>query len=81
MSAITFVEIFLAFILLGIGSPLVLASAVAVIDALPFFGAGTVLLPCAAVELLAGDPARGLGLAISSYRQRSRRDTRTTQKG
>ena len=65
MSAITFVEIFLAFILLGIGSPLVLASAVAVIDALPVFGAGTVLLPWAAVELLAGDPGRGLGLAIS----------------
>ena len=65
MSAIAFVEIFLAFILLGIGSPLVLALAVAVIDALPVFGAGTVLLPWSAAELLAGDPGRGLGLAIS----------------
>lgn len=65
MSAITFFAIIIAFILLGIASPLVLAFGVAVIDALPVFGAGTVLLPWALWELLAGDAGRGLGLAIS----------------
>ncbi len=65
MSAITFAEMLIVFVLLDIGSALVLALAVAVIDALPVFGAGTVLLPWAAWELLAGDPSRGLGLAIS----------------
>jgi len=65
MSAITFVAILIAFALLRIDSPLVLALGVAVIDALPVFGAGTVLLPWAVWELLAGIPGRGLGLAIS----------------
>ncbi len=65
MSAITFGVILIAFTLLNIDSALVLALGVAVIDALPVFGAGTVLVPWAAWELLAGDPSRGLGLAIS----------------
>ena len=64
MSAITFGEMLVVFMLLGIDYALVLAIAVAIIDALPVFGAGTVLLPWAAFELLAGDPSRGLGLAI-----------------
>ncbi len=65
MSAITFGEMLLVFILLRIDYSLVLAVVVAIIDALPVFGAGTVLLPWAAWELLAGDPGRGLGLAIA----------------
>lgn len=64
MSAITFGEMLIVFMLLGIDYSLVLAIVVAVIDALPVFGAGTVLLPWAAWELLAGEPSRGLGLAI-----------------
>lgn len=65
MSAITFGEMLIVFTLLRVDYALVLAIAVAVIDALPVFGAGTVLLPWAAWELVAGDPSRGLGLAIS----------------
>ena len=65
MSAITLGEMLIVFALLRINYALVLAIAVALIDALPVFGAGTVLLPWAAWELLAGDPTRGLGLAIS----------------
>ena len=66
MSAITFGEMLIAFTLLRVNYSLVLAIVVALVDALPVFGAGTVLLPWAAWELLAGDPTRGLGLAISS---------------
>ncbi len=65
MSGITFVEMLIAFALLRVDYALVLAIVVAIIDALPVFGAGTVLLPWAAWELIAGDPGRGLGLAIS----------------
>lgn len=65
MSAITFGEMLLVFLLLRIDYALVLAIAVGVIDALPVFGAGTVLLPWAAWELIGGDPGRGLGLAIA----------------
>ncbi len=64
MSAITFGEMLLLFLLLGVDYALVLALAAAVIDALPLFGAGTLLLPWAAFELIAGDPGLGLGLAI-----------------
>jgi len=64
MSAITFGEMLLLFLLLGVDYALVLALAAAIIDALPVFGAGTMLLPWAAWELIAGDPGRGLGLAI-----------------
>jgi predicted PurR-regulated permease PerM len=65
MSAITFVQLLTAFLLLGISSPLVLALITAVIDALPVFGSGTVLLPWALWEFLSGDRGLGLGLAIS----------------
>ena len=65
MSAISFGALLIVFLLLRIDYALVLAISVAVIDALPVFGAGTVLLPWAAWELMAGDPSRGLGLALS----------------
>lgn len=65
MSAITLGEMLIVFALLGIDYALVLAITVAIIDALPVFGAGTVLLPWALWEFIAGDPTRGLGLAIS----------------
>ena len=64
MSAISFFVVLLLFLLLRVDYALVLAFFIAVIDALPVFGAGTVLLPWAAWELLGGDPNRGLGLAI-----------------
>lgn len=64
MSAISFGVMLLLFLLLRVGYALVPALLIALIDALPVFGAGTVLLPWAAWELLGGDPNRGLGLAI-----------------
>ena len=65
MSAITFGEMLIVFALLRIDYALVLAISVALIDALPVFGAGTVLLPWALWEFMAGDASRGLALAIS----------------
>lgn len=65
LSAITLGEMLIVFALLRVDYALVLAISVAVIDALPVFGAGTVLLPWAAWEFIAGDAGRGLALAIS----------------
>lgn len=65
MMGITFAELLAAFSFMRIDFSLVLALGTAVIDALPVFGAGTVLLPWAAYELLAGDPARGAALAVT----------------
>lgn len=65
MMAITFFELLAAFFFMRLDYALVAALITAVIDALPVFGVGTVLLPWAAYELLAGDAARGAALAIT----------------
>lgn len=50
------------FLLLRISNPLPIAALVALVDALPVLGTGTVLLPWSLVCLLSGDGARALGL-------------------
>jgi hypothetical protein len=65
MGGITFGELLIAFILLKLDYAILLALASAVIDSLPVFGAGTVLLPWAAVELLTGNYPLGIGLVIT----------------
>jgi sporulation integral membrane protein YtvI len=65
MIGITFVELLLAFLLLRVDYALLAALIVAFIDALPVLGAGTVLLPWAAVEFLTGSYPLGLGLVIT----------------
>ena len=62
---ITFAELCVAFTLLGIDYGLLLSAATAVIDALPVFGVGTVLLPWAAYSFLMGNFSLGVGLVIT----------------
>jgi len=62
--AITFFELLIAFMLLGIKGALGIAAITAVIDALPVFGTGFVLVPWALYSLLSGNTWRGLGLII-----------------
>lgn len=61
---ITFGELAVGFWLLGVELSLLLALLVALVDALPVLGTGTVLLPWAAVELLSGDSTLSLGLLV-----------------
>ena len=61
---ITFGELAAGFLLLGVELAILLAALVALVDALPVFGTGTVLLPWAAVELLSGRLWLGLGLLV-----------------
>lgn len=61
---ITFAEMFLGLSILGIPYAFLLAILIAVVDFLPVFGTGTVLIPWAVVSLLTRDLRTGLGLLI-----------------
>ena len=60
---VTFFQLLAGFLLLRQEYALLLAVVIALIDALPVFGTGTVLLPWAAVLCVAGDVPRGIALA------------------
>ena len=62
---ITFVELLAALLLLRVPRALLIAALTAIVDALPVFGVGLVLLPWAAVALLRGELRLGIGLAIA----------------
>lgn len=62
LMAVTFALLGAGFLLLGVDLALLLAAGVALLDALPVFGTGTVLLPWAAVTALGGDFSRCAGL-------------------
>ena len=59
---VTFCELLAGLLLLRQGYALLLAALIAVIDALPVFGTGTVLVPWGALCLLTGNVPKGLGL-------------------
>lgn len=65
MLVITFAALTVAFMLLRMEYALLPALVIAVIDALPVLGTGTVLLPWAAYELLTGSTPFGIGLAVT----------------
>lgn len=61
---ITFAELTVGLFLLRVDLALLLAALIALVDALPVFGTGTVLLPWAVLALLAGNWQQALGLVI-----------------
>lgn len=61
---VTFGELAVGLLLLRVDLFLLLAALIALVDALPVFGTGSVLLPWAVGCLLAGSPGRSLGLAV-----------------
>lgn len=64
LMAISFFELLIAFLLLRVKNPAGLAAITAVIDALPVFGTGIVLVPWSIYCLLFGNYGRALGLII-----------------
>lgn len=64
LMAMTFFELLLAFLLLRVENAVGIAAVTAVIDALPVFGTGIVLVPWAAYALLTGETGLGVGLII-----------------
>lgn len=61
---LTFAELLVGFLLLGIDYALILSFIISVIDILPVFGVGAVLIPWAIVLLVAGNYKTGVGLLI-----------------
>ncbi|MBQ8381813.1 MAG: sporulation integral membrane protein YtvI [Clostridia bacterium] len=62
--AITFGELLLAFLFLRVRYAITLAFLIALLDALPAIGVGTVLIPWGVIELISGDPGRGIALLV-----------------
>lgn len=62
---ITFIELFVSFVILKQPYPLTLALIVAVVDALPILGTGTVLIPWAIYSAITGNLGLGIGLMVA----------------
>lgn len=62
LCAVTFGILSIGFLLLGIRGGIGWAAVVALVDAVPILGTGTVLVPWAAVSLLQGESLRAIGL-------------------
>lgn len=65
MSGITYVELLVSFIVLKIGYPFTLALVVALIDALPILGVGSVLIPWGIYYAIIGNIKLAIGLLIT----------------
>jgi sporulation integral membrane protein YtvI len=61
---ITFMEMLFGFLVIGIDYAVLLAFAVAILDALPLIGVGTVLIPIAIFNFAVGKGALGIGLLL-----------------
>ena len=64
LMGVTFLLVTGGLFLMGLDYALLTGALVALVDALPVFGSGTVLLPWAAVCLLRGDTAMGIEIAV-----------------
>ncbi|NLK68715.1 MAG: sporulation integral membrane protein YtvI [Clostridiaceae bacterium] len=64
LMTVTFTELTIAFIILEVQNALLLALIIAVVDALPVFGVGTVLIPWGIVNLLMGNYKLGISLLL-----------------
>jgi sporulation integral membrane protein YtvI len=65
LSGITFVEMTIAFCVMRIEFAVLLALVIAIIDALPILGAGTVLIPWALISLMGGGVSRAVMLLVT----------------
>lgn len=64
LGAITFVEMFIGLSVIGIPYAFIMAWVIAIVDFLPLFGSGTVLVPWAVLLLCTGSVQDGIGLLV-----------------
>ena len=64
LATVTFGLLLAGFFFLRIEGAVLLAAVIALLDALPLFGAGVALIPWALAELLLSNPGRAAGLAL-----------------
>lgn len=61
---ITFVELSVGFLILGVKHAFLIAALVAIVDILPVLGTGTILIPWALISLISGQFGMAIGLVI-----------------
>lgn len=64
LALITFVELFLGLVILGVKNALVVSISIALVDFLPVLGAGSVLIPWGIIGVVSGDTFGGVGIII-----------------
>ncbi len=65
LMTITFFELLIAFFIIQVQSPFILALIICIVDMLPILGTGTILIPWALFALLLSDYKLALGLVIT----------------
>ncbi len=61
---ITFVELLVGFLIIGINHAVSIAAVIAVLDILPVIGSGLILVPWALISLITGNVGVGVGLLV-----------------
>ena len=61
---ITMSELTIGFLVIGVSNPIGLAAGIALFDALPVFGTGTIMIPWAIFELINGNYSLAAGLFV-----------------
>lgn len=64
LMSVTFVELSVGFLILGVNNAFALAALIALVDLLPILGTGGIVIPWALIELLKGNLGFATGLAI-----------------
>ena len=64
LTSITFTELLIGLLILGVNNALLIALLIALVDVLPVLGAGTVLIPWAIITLVLGNTKLALSLAL-----------------
>lgn len=64
LMTITFTELMIGLLIIGVENALLIALIIALVDVLPILGAGTVLIPWAIISLISGQTKLGLSLFL-----------------
>jgi sporulation integral membrane protein YtvI len=62
--AVTFIELSVGFLLIGIDNAIAVAAIIALIDLMPILGTGLIVIPWLLIELIKGNYALGIELAV-----------------
>lgn len=60
----TFIQLFVAFAIIRVNNPLLIAAVVALVDLLPILGTGTVLVPWGIIEIVFYNRAQGMAILV-----------------
>lgn len=64
LMSVTFVELTVGFLIIGVSNPVGMAAGIAIFDALPVFGTGGIMIPWIIIELLQGDFTFAASIAV-----------------